>query len=290
MQLLGKLVMRGPLYAIAVAGLLGVLSLLVLPCAILSAAIIALVQLRKGGMQALAVIIGTLVFVTIGSEWIATRPGLDFPILIILLVPVYLGAMFLRGTESQGIAISVIIACAAGFALSVQIYSGDAALFWSDWLKEVMTGMQNITFEGFEKNDSLSILNGIIAMLLGFAAVSSLLLARWMQSALYNPGGFKQEFYHLSTPRMLFWNIVGLLGIIFLVDELLFKNLFIVLASIYFFQGVAVMHCNVSRLRRSPVNLLLPYFLMIFVPQFVIAGMACMGMVDVFLNFRKLPG
>ena len=51
----------------------------------------------------------------------------------------------------------------------------------------------------------------------GFVAslILTLLLARWWQSALFNPGGFRKEFYALRLPRILvFPTLAGLMAFI----------------------------------------------------------------------------
>ena len=288
MHVLAKFVMQGQYQAIVVAGLLGGVSLLFLPMAIFSAAFVALYFLRKGGRQTLPVVLGTGLIVMACSFFVEARPGLGFPVVIALLIPVWISARVLRATSSQGSALVIAVSCAAVFAVAVHLFTGDAVQWWSDWLKLAITGVNTATYQGFEDSGSVQKMNGIIAMLLSLATIGSLFIARWMQAKLYLPGGFKAEFILLRVHRSVIYSVAVILAIMVIWNKNLYNDLLMVFAVIYFFQGLAVLHCNVEKLKRSQSYLLPPYVLMIFIPHYVFVGMAGLGIVDNFFNFRKL--
>jgi hypothetical protein len=289
MQFLAKFVMQGQFQAILVAGILGIISQTLLPVAILCCSIIALYLLRKGEKQGLPVLIATLAIILISSQFVAPRPGIEFPLVIAVLIPTWICAQVLRKTASLSLAIATAIACAAAVAISFHVFTDDAVQWWKDWLQVAIKGVQNTTYEGFEGSSALKIMNGMIAMMLSFATISSLLMARWLQATLYQPGGFKEEFHSIRIPKTILMNIVVVLIFVLVINDDLFLDLLIVFSVLYFFHGLSVFHCNVARLNKSSVYLLPPYLFMIFIPQFVIIGLAGLGLADTFINFRKLP-
>ena len=289
MQFLANFVMRGQFQALIVTGILGVFSQAILPLAVLCCGFNALLLLRKGEKHAMPVILGVILLTVISSQFIETRPGMAFPLVVAILFPVVASALILRKTQSQGLAIALAVICAAGFAIAVQVYSGDAIQWWKNWLKLAVSGVQNTTFEGFDGSSALNVMNGMVAMMLGFTTISSVLLGRWLQASLFQPGGFKQEFHSIRIPKLFLILIIFTLVVMLVINENLFMDLLIVFSVAYFFQGLSVLHYNVDQLGRSVYYLLPPYILMVFVPQFVVIGLAGLGLVDALINFRKLP-
>lgn len=289
MSFLAQFIMQGRLRAIVIAGVLGGLSQSLLPLSLISAAIVSMYILRKGEAEGLVVLIGAAAIIYIMSFYIQSRPGLDFPVALILLVPVYICSRVLRATESQGYAIAAAAACSAIFAFAVQLITGDAVLWWEEWLKTAMAGVRGATYQGFEDDGTIFIMNGLIAMLLGLSTICSILIARWMQSIVYNPGGFRLEFQLIQIPRLFLYGLIVLILVFAALQSNLMSDLLIISSMMYFFQGLATLHYNVNKQKRSSAYLLPPYLLLLMVPHFVVIGLACVGVSDTFLNYRKLP-
>lgn len=289
MSLLAQFIMKGQFRAILLAGILGGFSQRFPPLAIFSSVIVSMYIMRKGEAEGLVVLIGTAAITFVMSFYIESRLGLDFPVALGLLIPVYLCSRVLRATESQGYAITAAAACSAVFAFSVQLITGDAILWWSGWLETVVENVRGATYEGFEEDGTIMVMNGLVAILLGLSTISSILIARWMQSILYNPGGFKAEFQLIQIPRLFLYGLIVLILVFAALQSSLMGDLLIIGAMMYFFQGLATLHYNVNKQKRSSAFLLPPYLLLFMVPQFVVIGLACVGVSDTFLNYRKLP-
>ncbi len=287
MKFLASYVMQGSIQAISIAALFGFLSIQILPAAILCAGIIALFTLRKGHKKAFLVFFATITLSYLAGQFIPSRPGLDFPLVILLLIPVWISALILRATESQGLAISTAVFFAAVFAIFIELYSGNAIQWWSDWLKIAVTGIKNVNYQGFIDTGNLKIMNGLMASILSLCIASSLLLARWLQAVLYNPGGFAAEFSNLIVPKQFLYFIGLILLICFLINKNLFNDLLLIFSIVYFFQGLAILHFYVEKNKFSK-SMLFPVYLLIFLlPQYAIIGLAGAGVMDTFLNFRK---
>ena len=102
MSLLAQFIMKGQFRAILLAGILGGFSQRFPPLAIFSSVIVSMYILRKGEAEGLIVLIGTAAITYVMSFYIESRLGLDFPLALVLLIPVYLCSRALRATESQG--------------------------------------------------------------------------------------------------------------------------------------------------------------------------------------------
>lgn len=287
MKGIADFIMQTRFNAIAVAGLLGVLSQFVLPLGLLSNAVIALCILSRRNTEWLTVIAATVLLVSASSFFVAARPGIDVPLTLILLVPVLLCAKTLEISGSQSLAVLVATLCALVLALAIQWLSGDAVQWWTNWLKVAVAGVKGATFEGFVVNKTLVLMNGLVAMLFAFAAVSTVFIGRWLQAMLYNPGGFAQEFTRIRFS----FSVVAALAVVLLITAVLngqlAKDFLLIVTVPFFFQGLSVLHFTVNAMGRNQAFLWPPYLLLIIFPQYAIVGMAGVGLLDVVLNFRK---
>ena len=275
--------------AMLIAGILGGLSQRVLPLSLLSLVIVALFLLRKGGREGGMVALGSAAIIVALSFFIASRPGLAYPLALMLLLPVAFCSLLLRATAAQGAAVAAAGGCAAAFAIAIQLLSGDAVAWWSDWLKTAVQGVEGASYQGFEDNGSLLMMNGLIALLLGMAVVVSVLLGRWLQSLRYYPGEFRREYHCLRIPKAVVTGNILLVAGAAVLNQRLMIDLLIVSLLLYFFQGLAVLHHAAAKKQSGIWYLIPPYFLLTLAPHYVIVGLACVGITDVLLNFRKLP-
>jgi uncharacterized protein YybS (DUF2232 family) len=266
-----------------IGGLAQTMFLLALP----SAAAVALFVLRKGERQGFPVLLGAAIVSTVVGVAVESRPGFDYPVALLLLFPTYLGAKILRATENQGLAILAITACAMLFALAVQLLSGDAEQWWNNWLKSAVQGVPGASYETLP--DDMPALNGLIALFLAMMSAASLFSARWVQAVLFNPGGFGREFRTLATPKRIFTALLALLPVAAFIQATLLYDIAFIAALPLFFQGLAVLQHTAVTKRLSIFFMSIPYVLLLIMPQIVVIGYACLGGIDMFFNFRKLP-
>lgn len=286
MHEIAALVMRSRLHALSAAGLFGALSLLFLPAAFLSAAILALVVLRRGVAGGLTVALGAACLVAAGWWLVDLRPGLGFPVVFMLWLPVFVGGGVLRNSRSLGIALlSVAVVCVA-WVIVMHMVTGDVVAFWRGWLARAVAGVPGATLQGFERDGTLPLMNGLAAFTLGFFATLSLLLGRWMQSLLYYPGGFGEEFRGLRLSWRLTVAVALSLAVASALDRVLLSDLFLVSLMLYLFVGLAVIHGIVDKRRLSWVWAAPPYVAMVLMPQYATLGLALLGAADGFARFR----
>lgn len=192
MQALAEFAMRGWKNAAALAFILGFLPF----CGWIAVAIVALVLMRQGFTKALPVLLwGALPPLV---TWVMVGDVFSAPLFVLVL----LAAHVLRQWVSM---LYAVVALALG---SIVVHW--LILAWSP------AGVANITKvmeEIFSHSSLVESMGGTSAaefaqvMLqtsygfsLASSALASLLLARWWQAQLFNPGGFKEEFQGLRLP------------------------------------------------------------------------------------------
>jgi hypothetical protein len=274
--------------AILVMTVFGAVSIFFVPFGVISAAVGALVTLRKNPQEGLLVFVFSAIIIMIVQSFIIPRPGMEVPIALFLYIPVWLSARALYRLASQGDSLVVITTCCVLLAMSIQLYTGDAVSWWGQWLELATHSIQGATIEGFEEDGSLYIINGLVAVMLGLTSMMALLLARYLQSYQYNPGGFQSEFYNLSIPRSVFMAAIVILSIGYMISELLIYDLLVILTMMYAFQGLAIFHFNIAKKGYSHGFLVPVYLLLMIYPQHMFTGLAMLGVFDIIMNFRQV--
>jgi hypothetical protein len=259
-----------------------------LPLILLSAAAVGLVTLRRGGWEGLLTL-GAASVLTGAMFWfLPPRPGFAFPLVFALWPPVWIGAMVLRYTSSQGASLTVMGVLTVIYVVAMHAITGGAVVdFWRSWLERAIANVPGATVEGFDYEGTLRLLNGLVAMIYGMSAFAALLLARWWQALLYYPGGFKSEFLALRTPRFLLPALIAGMWLAGYFSQLVLADLVLVALAIYLFQGLAVVHAVISLRDLSGFWLALVYGLLVLIPQYGIVGLAWLGAIDSLFDLRS---
>jgi hypothetical protein len=259
-----------------------------LPLILLSAAAVGLVTLRRGGWEGLLTL-GAASVLTGAIFWfLPPRPGFAFPLVFALWPPVWIGAMVLRYTSSQGASLTVMGVLTVIYVVAMHAITGGAVVdFWRSWLERAIANVPGATVEGFDYEGTLRLLNGLVAMVYGMSAFAALLLARWWQALLYYPGGFKSEFLALRTPRFLLPALIAGMWLAGYFSQLVLADLVLVALAIYLFQGLAVVHAVISLRDLSGFWLALVYGLLVLIPQYGIVGLAWLGAIDSLFDLRS---
>lgn len=196
MRALAEYIMRGRSQAALVVGLTAALPMLFW----LSAAGASLVLLRKGLAQSASTIVWALVPAGIWA-WYGD------PYVLLVIAGSLVMAQVLRDSESwlRVLMASLLVGLGSVWVLSVVF--GDAV----NQLSQVLYGaMPKVFGDSWQQLDEVSrtrvlelltpVLTGLMAAAAQLLALASLTLARYWQAALYNPGGFGQEFRSIRLP------------------------------------------------------------------------------------------
>jgi hypothetical protein len=280
MRGLAEYIMSGRRQAVISAVLVGLIPILNL----LSASIVALVILRRGLQAGLMVLLWALLPAAL--RWVSGDTTVAFA--LVAMVPL---AYLLRSTGSWPRVI--LAATALGFALQLSL---DWQVTYVESLREavgeLLTMMQSqgaspmllqdgelvpATAEGFTER-LLSYYGAYHALV--FIVV--LIVARYYQAMLYNPGGFRAEFHalRLDTRVMLaLFALVlgGLAGVAGLEDWVILLCLAPILT------GLAVTHAMVADRKAGTLWLVLAYVVLLVAPHVLVM----LGFADSVVDFRR---
>ena len=281
MRALAEFTMRGRMQAIFVVAGAAALPMLFW----LSAAAGSLVLLRRGLNDALSVLVWAVIPAL--AWWYFGDPRT----LLVLLGSLGL-ALLLRSHASW---VRVMV-CSVGLGLlyvwALGAVFGEPIAALASELQKVLPdalsgAYQQLSVEERGRLESLlvPVLTGLLAALLQIVTLLSLMLGRYWQAALYNPGGFGSEFRALRFPPML--------AMLLLVGMLLGPNLGAQLAVLtplcsvpLVFAGLALMHGLVAQGRLPRFWLVGLYVTLVLFMQLIYPLLAVLAIVDSLFDFR----
>ncbi|HBR97876.1 MAG TPA: hypothetical protein DD979_10930 [Gammaproteobacteria bacterium] len=294
---LASFAMRGPLYAALPASLLLALAVFLPPLAWLSAAVVALVFLRKGINDGLIVFAASAIAIGMFTAWQTGNFPAGVKLVAAFWLPVIVLSLVLRETVDLGK--TLLAASTAGLAVvgGFFVFMDDPAAFWE---QQILTQfpvdqfssqfpMEQAALETFARQSSLMMTGAFITVMM-LGALVSLIIARAWQAGLYNPGGFREEFHDLRLGKSP--AILGLLMALAAVGTGLpiFMNAAPIVVALFFFQGLAVFHGVVARRQLSSGWLIGLYGLLLFLLPHTMILLGALGMADNWLNIRKRAG
>jgi len=281
MRALAEFIMRGRMQAILVVVVSAALPLLFW----LSAAAGCLVLLRRGLSDALGILAWALL-PAIGW-WYFGEPRT----LLVLLGALGL-AMLLRASQSwdRVLLCSVAVGLVYGLVLGAVFREPIAAMAGElqKLLPQMLDGVhQQMSVDERARLESLiaPVLTGLLAALLQIVSLLSLMLGRYWQALLYNPGGFGREFRALRLPLAP--------AMLLLVGMLLGPNLGPQMAMLtplcsvpLVFAAVALLHGLVAQGRLAKFWLVGLYITLLLFMQLTYPLLVVLAIVDSLFDFR----
>lgn len=288
-------IMRSRVHAVVVTGVLGALTLVLPPASYLSGAALALTVLRRGLGDGLRVLAGAALVVS-GLAMAGTGTAVPALALVLALwLPVGLSAAVLRATVAQGWMLAAVGVQAALVLALLHLLVGDLTAWWQEWLAALQRSLPDgagVRLGEAERARVAAMMTGIVAAAMVTSLAATVLLARWWQALLYNPGGFREEFHGLRLPGGLLY-ATGVVGAAAVVRALggappgFAAELLLTATVLYMFQGLAVIHHRARSHRLSAAWLIVLYALLALVPQYMILLLGMLGAADAMADFRR---
>lgn len=295
MSALAGFIMRGRSSAILVISALTILSWLVSVASLLAAAALALPTLRRGAKEGALLLAGALPVVALAGQLIMGDAVQAAGFSLITWIPVFLIALVLR--ESQSLAVAILATIGIGLLMVIGFFAvvDDPATFWSAQIQTVLRPIleQQTTGDGqalvtqtlasFSRYATGAISAGSV-----ISVLMSLLIARWWQSSLFNPGGFGAEFRALRLPSIVGGFFIAVVLVVSVAGGevgVFAANLLLPAFMGLLLQGFSVVHA-LSHERSSGKFWLTGLYIgiMFFAPLFLVV--ALMGLSDPWLNWR----
>lgn len=271
--------MRGRFQAVAVATICAALPLFFW----VSAAIVALVTLRKGVTQGVTLMLWASVPAAI---WVVVRSD---PTPIIVIAGCTSLAVVLRATGSW---VSTLL---AGVVLGL-VASWLVPLLLPEVLAEIIQASQQLLDKmaaevARQSGAQLGIwLNAIFTGVLGsmhlMVMLGCLIIGRWWQATLYNPGGFREEFHAIILPRGV---ALAMMLLILFGSALtpVFLGWVPTLTVPFIIAGLALVHGIIGIRKLSGQWLVGFYMMFLFMGPYLYMFLMVMAFLDSMLNFRQ---
>jgi len=298
MRGLAAYIMRGRAQAVSAICALTVLSWVVSLASLLAAAALALPTLRKGAAEGgLLLGMAVAIMALIGGLMLG-NPLSAAGYALALWGPVWLLSALLRETARLDWTLGAAALLAMVLVLGLYAVYGDPMRLWLEELQQFSKAF----VEGGRPAAEQALLRQNVELFArymtgGIAAGSmltvsfSLLLARWWQATLFNPGGFRAEFQGLRPASPWAYASLGLFALAGIADGGLAEfawNLALPLSMLFLLTGFAVLHAVFGRQANGGFWLAGVYVALVFAsPLIVLIGL--LGYSDTWMDWRNRP-
>lgn len=285
MRALADFVMRGRLQAALAVVVAAALPMLFW----VGAAAGSLVLLRRGLNDAFGVVVWALLPTLLWWHFGEPRP------LLVLSGTLALAAV-LRASVSWARVLLASVVLGVLYGVVIDALFGETVARNAAELLELMPQMLGDAYQQMGADEQariaallVPVLTGLMAALLQLLSLLSLLLGRYWQALLYNPGGFGREFRAIRLPAPL---AVTLLAGIFLLPGLQSELAMLTpLCSVPLaFAGVALVHGLVAQQRLGRFWLVGLYVSLLLFMQLVYPLLVVLAVVDSLFDFRGRAG
>ena len=268
MRGLAEFVMKGRKQAIMAVLLLGLIPLLNL----LSPVLVGLVVLRKGFQEAVQVLVWAIL--PIGGWALAGDP---VPLIMLLGIAGLAG--LLRSSESWEF--TLLAAIAVGVCVEIYLRLQPAVL------DLIFLQMQPYFEANAIQGEQLDALRDVMTSFMGavymFLSIVLLMLARWMQAALFNPGGFQKEFHGLRVEQRVALILVSCMMLANF-EILIPQTWMLYLVLPLMFSGIALIHAVVAAKKLSSLWLAVLYALIVL--PLIANLVVLLALLDSWYDFR----
>ena len=282
MRALAEFIMRGRMQATLVVAGCAALPLLYW----LGAAAGCLVLLRRGLKDALGVLALGLLPALVW--WLK----FDDPRALLVLLGSASLALVLRASESWNRVLLVSIAMGVVFSVVLGAVFGPQIEMLAQALIKVMPSLLGEVYQKMSVDEQARfaslitpILTGLIAALLQIVSVLSLIVGRYWQALLYNPGGFGREFRAVRIP--LGPAMLLLAGMVVTPNLGVQMSMLVPLCSVpLVFAGLALIHGLVAQKRLAKFWLVGLYVTLLLFMQLIYPLLVVLAIVDSLIDFR----
>ncbi len=276
MRALAEFIMRGRAQA-AVVALAGNWIPLLTP------ATVGLVTLRQGVVNGLQVLTWALLPALLMLIFSPVEPLL--PLLVVTSgLLAFATSLVLRATASWAHTLMVLIAMACGLALAIGVFSPGALNLALEMLDQWRHQLHGDEVPERLAAAGRGFVLGMMAYIMAFSSVAGLIVARWWQALLYNPGGFREEFHRLRLqgPQALLCLLVGVYCLLQPLDISVWAALFTLPLTL---AGLALVH-RLAAIRNLAGPWLVLFYAALMILPLVAQLLVLVAFLDSWLDFR----
>ena len=293
-----EFVMAGRSQAVGSLLLLTLLGAVVPPVWLLGGGVVALVTLRLGPGQGLWLIGWSSILLSVLSLALfgagsglagAFAGGIGFG--LVQWLPILAFAWLLRRTASWSLLMQALALTGMLGVLLANLLEPDLAQFWQSLLHATLSdSLQRMGMSSAEASAAIvkvaRYFTGVLAATAIFGIIVALILGRYWQAVLYNPGGFGEEFRAWRLGPAFAGLVVALAAATAVTRQPVLLQLVLVGLVPFLFQGLGIVHALVKWYEMSAGWLVGVYVLLVFMTLQMAALLSLTGLVDSFVDIR----
>lgn len=270
---LARFAMKSPKHLGILAALFAVVPMLY----VFSAALVALTTLRHGFTAGTRVLLWAMIGAIVSWQ----LSGVPFSMLVLSMATIL--AFVLRSTQSWSRTLLVGALLGIGLAVVAQ------GLF-QEQFDAIVESIQALISEGDESSANWLVME-MLRPSVGFVILSSqyfeallaLLLARYWQAGLYNPGGLKAEMHAMrfTWQEAIVWMVAISLAIMYQPFAIMLLGIALI------FAGMALIHAIVAKLKLGGQWIVAAYIALILFNQIILPLLVLAVLVDSVIDIRS---
>lgn len=293
---LGNYLVRSRLNGIWPTLLLALLPLLGLPTFWLAMLLLAFITLRRGAAEGGLLLLALLLPLALFFSRVPLLMALPYALGALIS---WLLASILHKTHNWSLLLKASLLSAVMAVVVIYLINPDVAAWWQQMLSHFMQQMQSrlsqpATAEDWQMLQQL--INRFAALFTGIAvgyyllhALVVLLVARWWQALVFNPGGFSKEWLALRLDRWAALSLLIVTTIALLSRQHFVINLCIAMLFPFALAGTSLVHARIKRQfnERAIFFLFFFYGLLLLTLKYSLVLLALLAVVDGFYRLRR---
>ncbi|KAA0873869.1 YybS family protein [Nitrincola tapanii] len=276
MRALADSIMKGRSQAVMIVVIAAMLPLLYW----VSAAGVSLITLRRGVSDGIKILFWAMLPALLWS--LSGDPSA-----LAVILASFILAVLLRESRSWPRVLIALVPIGVLISYLLEMLLGTRVDLWAEIAQQLMQQPSATNSQAMFTN--MSMRSVVLGALTGFHALAVLLvlmLARSWQAALFNPGGFREEFHELRLPA---WFAILLLAGVVLGGTLGLDMVrwYALLLMPLFIAGVAWVHWLVARRGFGKTWLITLYVMLLFFGPYLMTLLVFLALIDACFDLRK---
>ena len=299
MSALAQFIMRGRHQAVLVVAAFTILSWLLSVASLMAAAALALPTLRRGPLEGAWVAALALPVVALAGHFVMGGALEAAGFALIIWLPTWVAAFVLRETARLDRAVLATTGLGMLAVMLAYLVMDDPQAFWRGQFQVLLKPLietqmpagsdeaMSLTLDLFARYATGAVSAGSV-----LSVLISLLIARWWQAGLFNPGGFRPEFTTLTLGQpaaLVFLLIVGLIGFLGDAFGLFLANLLLPALMAFLLSGFSVLHAVCGMHPTGRFWLTGIYLALMFVTPLILV-VTLIGVTDPWVRWRQRFG
>lgn len=260
-----------------------------------------LVTLRKGALEGLWVVLATTLPYVFKYYSVDTVQGDIIFVGLLLNIAsnalVWLFALMLRRYNSWSMVLEYSVLLGIVVVGLLHIFFPDIQAWWGTQLTKYINKTAVIVSGGSSTmptdEQQVAVINlikfyatGLFVVSVLFNVMLQLILSRWWQAAMFNPGGLRIELRQIRLSHVLGILFIAGFGMTWLGSETI-MDMTPVLCGAFGAAGLSFIHCYLSTVKNTLVWLIILYLLIIWLFPLSVVLLAVVALFDVWMDLRK---